>query len=119
MKSRTEVHEMKMPYKRKISPALLIIDTQNKYLGIVENSEKERSIFFINLLIDLFRLHDFPVFRIYHLNTTEGESPDTEEFEYPVSIMVRPEDKMIVKSYSDAFNKTDLDRLLKERGCNT
>jgi nicotinamidase-related amidase len=40
---------------KKIKPALLIIDVQNTYLRIIPQRDKELAIYFINLLIDLFR----------------------------------------------------------------
>ena len=58
--------------KKTISPALLVIDVQNYYLGMIPTREKDLAIFFINLLIDLFRKHDFPVIRIYHVNKESG-----------------------------------------------
>lgn len=105
--------------KIKIKPALLIIDVQNRYLSIVPPGEKELAFFFINLLIDLFRQNGFPVIRIYHSNKDKGAVPDTEEFEYPEKIKIKPDDIQIIKTYSDSFNKTDLDLILKEEGCNT
>jgi len=103
----------------KIKPALLIIDVQNRYLSIIPPGEKELAFFFINLLIDLFRQNGFPVMRIYHSNKEKGPIPDTEEFEYPEEIKIKPDDFQIIKTYSDSFNKTDLDLFLKEKGCNT
>ena len=105
--------------KGKIKPALLVIDVQNRYMGIIPPKEKELGIFFINLLIELFRKHDFPIIRIYHHNEEIGPRPNTEEFEYPASISIKPEDTQIVKTYSDSFNKTNLNKVLTEKGINT
>lgn len=105
--------------KKGIVPALLVIDVQNRYLPIIPERDKGTAIFFINLLIGLFRRHDFPVIRIYHHNKENGPRPGTEEFEYPPSVNIKPEDTQVVKTYSDSFNKTGLDRILKEKGCNT
>lgn len=105
--------------KKGIVPALLLIDVQNRYLPIIPERDKGTAIFFINLLIGLFRRHDFPVIRIYHHNKENGPRPGTEEFEYPPSVNIKPEDTQVVKTYSDSFNKTGLDRILKEKGCNT
>jgi nicotinamidase-related amidase len=105
--------------KKGIIPALLIIDVQNKYLPIIPERDKGIAIFFINLLIDLFRKHDFPIIRIYHHNTENGPRPDTEDFEYPDSVTIKSEDTRIIKTYSDSFNKTNLDKILKEKECNT
>ena len=105
--------------KMKIMPALLIIDVQNRYLSFIPPREKELAFFFINLLIDLFREHGFPIIRIYHSNMKNGPRPDTEEFEYPESIKIKQDDNQIIKTYSDSFNKTKLNNFLKAKGCNT
>jgi len=105
--------------KKHIKPALLIIDVQNRYLPIIPERDKEIAFYFINLLIDLFRKKDFPVIRIYHHNKSAGPSPNSKEFEYPDSITIKSEDTQIIKTYSDSFNKTILDKILKGKGCNT
>jgi nicotinamidase-related amidase len=105
--------------KKGIRPALLIIDVQNRYIPMVPEREKEIAFFFINLLIDLFRKHNYPIIRIYHHNNQQGPKPDTHEFEYPESIKIAPEDTRVIKTYSDSFNKTGLNEILKEKGCNT
>ncbi len=102
-----------------IKPALLVIDVQNKYMATVPPRDKEIAIFFINLLIKLFRKHDFPLIRIYHHDKENGPRPNTEEFEYPASILIKPEDFQIIKTYSDGFNKTNLNKVLTENGINT
>jgi len=105
--------------ENKIKPALLIIDVQNKYLATIPPRDKELAIFFINLLIKLFRNQDFPIIRIYHHNKENGPRPNTEEFEYPASILIKQEDIQIIKTYSDSFNKTNLNKVLIESGRNT
>jgi nicotinamidase-related amidase len=105
--------------KKNIKPALLVIDVQNKYMGTIPLRDKELAIFFINLLIELFRKRDFPIIRIYHHNIENGPRPNTEEFEYPASILIKPEDTQIIKTYSDSFNKTNLNEVLKEKRSNT
>jgi nicotinamidase-related amidase len=109
----------KSKLRKDIKPALLIIDVQNMYLTFIPQRDKELAFFFINLLIDLFRKHEFPVIRIYHYNNEDGPRPDTGEFEYPDTIKIKSEDTQVIKTYSDSFNKTKLDDILKEKGCNT
>ena len=108
-----------MTLNNQINPALLVIDVQNRYLTSIPQRDKELAIFLINLLIDLFRKHEFPIIRIYHHNEENGPRPGTEEFEYPSSVLVKAEDTQIIKTYSDSFNKTNLDRILREKGSNT
>lgn len=108
-----------MQIGNRIKPALLIIDVQNRYLATIPPRDKELATFFINLLIKLFRKYDFPIIRIYHQDTENGPRPDTEEFEYSASILIKPEDTQIVKTYSDSFNKTNLNKVLNGKGTNT
>jgi nicotinamidase-related amidase len=105
--------------EKNIKPALLVIDVQNKFMATIPPRDKELGIFFINLLINLFRTYDFPIIRIYHHNKEHGPIPNTEEFEYPVSILIQQEDTQIIKTYSDSFNKTNLNKVLTEYGRNT
>jgi nicotinamidase-related amidase len=104
---------------KNLKPALLIIDIQNWYLQIIPERDKEISFFFINLLIDLFRNHGFPILRIYHRDDENGPNPSAEEFEFPNTIKIKSNDIQIIKTYSDGFNKTNLDDILKDKGCNT
>jgi nicotinamidase-related amidase len=104
--------------RREIKPALLIIDTQNKYLKVIPPRDKELAIFFINMLIGLFRDNNYPVIRIYHSEKGKSENPESEEFMYPPSIFIKPEDTMLIKNYSDSFNKTRLDEILSNNGTN-
>jgi nicotinamidase-related amidase len=105
-------------HKKNLKPALLVIDVQNRYIPIIPEREKELAFFFINLLIELFRKHDFPVIRIYHHDKENGPRPNTEEFEYPDTIKIRTEDIQIIKTYSDCFNKTNLIEVLRGKGVN-
>ncbi|PLW93661.1 MAG: hypothetical protein C0591_14205, partial [Marinilabiliales bacterium] len=43
----------------------------------------------------------------------------TEDFEFTKSAAITSQDPIIIKTYPDSFYKTDLDKLLKEKGCNT
>ncbi len=108
-----------IPTEKNIKPALLIIDVQNRYMATIPPRDKELAVFFINLLIGLFCKHNFPIIRVYHQNSENGPKPNTEEFEYPLSILIKPEDTQIIKTYSDGFNKTNLAGVLNEKGSNT
>jgi len=105
--------------KHKIKPALLVIDVQNTYLQYIPDDDKEAALLRINYYIEMFRQYDCPVINIYHYSKGKGPEQKTLEFEFPSSIPVKPEDPRIIKTYPDAFNKTDLDKVLSEKGCNT
>lgn len=105
--------------KSPIKPALLIIDIQNAFLTMVPEREKEVALYSINMYIELFRRHGCPVIRVYHHGEEYGVVPGTDIFEFPASVSVQSDDPKIIKTYPDAFNKTNLDRMLKEHGSNT
>jgi len=105
--------------EKQMKPVLLVIDIQNEYLSMVPEREKEVALYMINAAIELFRENGFPVIRVYHTDLKYGPKPDTEAFEFPKSIMIKSEDPRIIKNYPNAFKKTDLEKMLRDRGCNT
>ena len=108
-----------MRENNKIKPALLVIDIQNCYLKHIPDKDKEAVLTRINMYIDMFRNHDFPIIRIYHFSKEHGPSQGTEDFEFPKSVLIQSEDPKVIKTYPDGFNRTDLDKVIKEKDCNT
>ena len=111
--------DQKEQIKAQIKPALLIIDIQNVYLSMIPEREKEVAMTYINGLIELFRSNGYPIIRIYSLDKESGPKPGSEQFEYPTSVLIKDEDAKVIKTYGDGFNKTDLDKIIKEKGSNT
>lgn len=103
----------------RMRPALLVIDIQNAYLPKMDQGEVPAAMEMINYFITLFRDNGYPVIRIYNSNEKVGPKPDTEPFEFPKTVLIKPEDPRVIKYYGDAFNKTDLDKILKEKKINT
>lgn len=117
--SSTFSQDQKEQTKAHIKPTLLIIDIQNVYLSMVPEREKEVAMAYINGLIRLFRSNGYPIIRIYHLDKESGPEPGSEQFEYPTSVLIKEEDAKVIKTYADGFNKTDLDKIIKENESNT
>jgi len=107
------------PAPVKMKPALLVIDIQNAYLPMMDEKDREPGMKMINYYIDLFRTNGFPVVRVYHTDPQQGPKPDSEGFEFPKTVAVQPDDARIIKNYPNAFKKTELDKLLRGKGCNT
>ena len=105
--------------KTQIKPALLVIDIQNAYLSGMAQREKEVAMSNINYYIQLFRSNGYPVIRIYHYSKQFGPEQGTEQFEFPSSVLIKPDDLIVIKTYPDGFNKTDLNKVLKDKECNT
>ncbi len=107
------------PPKVVIKPALLVIDIQNAYLPLMSEQDRKFSLEMINYAIGLFRESGFPVIRIYHTDLKAGPEPGSEGFEFPKTAAVRSDDLMIIKNYPNAFMKTGLDKMLRDKGINT
>jgi nicotinamidase-related amidase len=103
----------------RIHPALIVIDVQKAFMPMMDDSDQEMAIYAINAYIDLFRKHGFPVIRVYHSSEEYGVTPGTDQFEFDDRIKVLPEDPRVIKTYGNGFNKTDLDKVIKENKCNT
>jgi nicotinamidase-related amidase len=107
------------PAPPKMKPALVVMDVQNAYLPYMDEKDKKVGMDMINHVIALFRDNGFPVIRVYHTEPGEGPAPGTEAFEFPKTVAIRDDDPKIVKNYGNAFKKTDLDKVLREKGVNT
>ena len=107
------------PAPPKMKPALVVMDVQNVWLPYMDEKDKKVGMEHINWAITLFRDNGFPVIRVYHTDTEQGPAPGTEAFEFPKTVAVRDDDPKIVKNYASAFKKTDLDKVLREKGVNT
>ena len=105
--------------KEPIKPALLVIDIQNKFLPWMDTKDREMGMMYIKGYIDLFRRHNMPVICIHHTDPKEGPFPGTPEFAFPDDIGIAKDDPVVVKNYPNGFTKTDLDKVLKEKGVNT
>jgi nicotinamidase-related amidase len=105
--------------KAKIKPALLVIDIQNAYLPRMDEKDKKLAMEMINYYIEIFHANGLPVIRVHHSHPQMGPKPDSEEFQFPKTVAVREDDPMVTKNFGNAFKKTDLDRMLREKGCNT
>lgn len=86
---------------------------------MIPEKEKEMAMSNINSYIEMFRNYGYPVIRIYHSSEEYGVLPGTDQFEYPASVSVKPEDARIIKTYPGGFNKTDLNEVIMEKGSNT
>lgn len=107
------------PATGKGRPALLVVDTQNLYLGWMDERDKGIALYMINASIELFRERGLPVIRVYNSDPKRGPAPGSEPFEFPAAIAVTKDDPMVVKSFPSAFKGTELEAILRERGVDT
>ena len=102
-----------------VRPALVVMDVQNGFLPYMSEEDKKRSLPMINGCIGLFRQKGFPVIRVYHTEPRSGPAEGSEAFRFPSTIGISEDDPKIVKNFPSAFRNTDLDSVLREKGCNT
>ena len=104
---------------KELKPVLVVMDVQNIWMPRMAEEDARTAPGKINELIALFRNHDHPVIRVYHSDPDFGPKPDTDPFEFPVSIDVTENDQKVVKGYPSAFTKTNLEQILRKGGQNT
>ena len=103
-----------------MKPALLVIDVQTAFLDDpVAVKSFERAAWYINAAIELFREKHLPVISIQHTNPDEGFTSESEGFEVHKDIQILDSDPHIVKTYGNAFNKTELGKMLADLGVDT
>lgn len=115
----SSAQENKTEKIKRMKPALLVIDLQNAFTGYFDKAEKDMALIYVNYAIDLFRKNGYPVIKIQHTDPVNGPKPGTEPFEFLSSVTVTKDDPQVTKTYGDAFNKTGLDKMLKDKGVNT
>jgi nicotinamidase-related amidase len=104
---------------KRMRPALLVVDIQNAFLPMMPEEQKTDALRMINYMIALFREEGYPIVRVYHSDPLSGPKEGTEEFKFPSTTMIQPDDPMVIKHHGSGFKDTDLDKILKERKVNT
>ena len=104
---------------KRMKPVLLVIDIQKAYLPMMDEAEKDQALKVINYAIGMFRSKGFLIIRVYHTDLKYGPKPDSDAFQFPKSIKIKPDDPKIIKNYANAFKKTGLEKMLRKKGCNT
>ena len=102
-----------------IKPALVVIDVQKAFIQMVEEREKAIAFSMINEYISMFRKNGFPVIFVLHSSEAYGLVPGIPEYEFVDEIPIQDSDIRVIKTYPNAFTKTELDKVLKENGINT
>ncbi len=102
-----------------MKPALLVIDTQKVYLPMMDSRGQDTALYLIKTSIQVFRQFKFPVVAIFHTDPGRGPDPASDEFQFPESLGILPEDTHVVKNHGNGFKKTDLHAKLQALGCDT
>jgi nicotinamidase-related amidase len=96
--------------------ALLIIDMQKAYYKNYDKESMDRASEYINYTVELFRKHNNKIIWIQDEDKDDGVIKGTEGFEIIDILKPRKDEKIIIKEYGNAFNKTELyEYLIKEK----
>ncbi|MDW5562041.1 MAG: isochorismatase family cysteine hydrolase [Methanomassiliicoccus sp.] len=104
-----------------LKPALLVIDVQNGWMEISRGLRASVDVHMdaMNEAISIFRRCGAPIILSYHSYEEKGMVTGSSAFEYLSEIKTEKNDIVIVKRYMNAFNKTELEAILRDRGCDT
>ncbi len=104
-----------------MKPALLIIDLQKQFFSLNQAcvDSLKLSIEYINEAIPMFRNRGFPIIVIQHKNESGALVPGSPDFDVHESLKIEPQDLRIVKTYGNAFTKTELAEKLRRLGVDT
>ena len=100
-------------------PALVVMDIQNAYLPMMDDEGKEQALRYVNYAIAKFRERELPVIVVYHTDPDRGPAPGSEAFEFPEEIQIADDDVKVTKNFPSAFEKTELEQILRREGCDT
>ena len=93
--------------------ALLVIDVQN---GVVARSiNRDAVVATISGLVDRARAEDVAVVWVQH-SDDDALRQGSDEWRYVTDLQPRPEEALVPKRYGDAFEATELESVLAERG---
>ena len=104
-----------------MKPALIVLDIQNAWLDTSPELKRslEKRVKTINEAIGWFRRRKLPIIVVSHEERGRGVLPGVKAFEVFDKIDVKETDVKVTKRYPDAFGKTGLDGILKQKGCDT
>jgi nicotinamidase-related amidase len=104
-----------------LKPVLLVIDAQNGWLELSEGLKQSVNEHVANMrrAISIFRRAGAPIIFTYHSFEEKGIVAGTKEFELFEGIEVKADDGKVVKIHQNAFNNTELERMVQERQCDS
>lgn len=99
--------------------ALMVIDMQKEFYVGPTKEQMDRATEHINYVIPMFEKKGLPIIWVQDVDEGEGVVPGKPGFEFIDSLKPRPDAIRIHKTYGNSFNKTDVDKILKENGVDT
>ena len=97
----------------------MIVDMQKEFHQGETASHMDRAAEYINYVIPMFEEHGLAIMWVQDKDEAEGVVPGKEGFEFIDSLKPKPDAIRIHKTYGNSFNKTDVDKILKENEVDT
>jgi len=99
--------------------ALMIIDMQKEFYVGETAKQMDRAAEYINYILPKFEEKKLPIIYVQDVDEGDGVVPGTEGFEIIDSLKPKSDSTVIHKRYGNSFNKTDVDKILKDAGVDT
>ena len=99
--------------------ALMVIDMQKAFYVGPTTEQMDRATEYINYVIPMFEAKGLPIIWVQDVDEGDGVVPGTDGFEFIEALEPRADAIRIHKTYGNSFNKTDVDKILKENGVDT
>jgi len=97
----------------------MVIDMQKEFYVGQTKEQMDRATEYINYVIPMFEQRNLPIIWVQDKNEGDGVVPGKEGFEFVDSLKPRVDAIRIHKTYGNSFNKTDVDKILKENDVDT
>ena len=98
---------------------LMVIDMQKAYYAGPTVSQMDAAAEYINYITPLFEAKKLPVVWVYNLDEEDGAVPGKAAFEFIDSLKPPSGAIRVHKTYGNSFNKTECDKIFKEKGVDT
>ena len=97
----------------------MVIDMQKEFYVGQTKDQMDRAAEYINYVLPKFEEKNLPIIYVQDLDEGEGVVPGTEGFEIIDSLKPKENSTVVHKTYGNSFNKTDVDKILKENNVDT
>lgn len=97
----------------------MVIDMQKEFYVGETVKQMDNAAGYINAVIPMFEKKGLPIIWVQDVNEEDGVVPGKDGFEFIDSLQPKPDAIRIHKNYGNSFNKTDVDKILKEHGIDT
>jgi nicotinamidase-related amidase len=97
----------------------MVIDMQKEFHVGETAKQMDSAAGYINAVIPMFEKAGLPIIWVQDVNEEDGVVPGKDGFEFIDSLQPKPNAIRIHKTYGNSFNKTDVDKILKEHGVDT